>query len=492
MGRNFKSLYFGEIAAEDEAEKWPKMFVDGFYDLRNVSSSIREGNTLLLIGPKGAGKSSYIEYLKLSAENQQSQFIKREDLSELRGAWKTDRLLDESGSEISENAWSVWIWCRIFKSLMDDAASSLHSDPSIGQLYRQLQAAGIVEGDFPSIVKEVRLRRHKFSIPKIYEYSTENTGSSSMNLLHLRDTLASIVSEARTPNTHILALDGLDSAEIGSNSYWKQLASLLRSSAGIHRRLRNSSSVIRLCLLCRVDVFLRIPIADSNKIRQSWGTELNWSDGLDTPEDSSLWDLLESKASARGPNISNLVDTYFPNVMEVGQRGEKPRHIFMPKYLIDLTRNTPRDVIMLMKSIQSQILPDQSLSVKRIRAGANSYCQNYFVNEISNELVGMLPQDVSAGVIGSMSRLPGRGFSRDQFTKVFSSLASEADTSIDKLLTQLYLAGAIANVRRSSDSEYVRFYHRRNFAEIDLEGPFILHNALALALNLHWTRAYER
>jgi predicted AAA+ superfamily ATPase len=67
--RPFKSLYFGDAAAEDEAEKWPELFVKSFYDLRNAVDRITNGDAYLLIGPKGAGKSSYIEYLRLTSES---------------------------------------------------------------------------------------------------------------------------------------------------------------------------------------------------------------------------------------------------------------------------------------------------------------------------------------------------------------------------------------------------------------------------------------
>jgi hypothetical protein len=371
---------------------------------------------------------------------------------------------------------------------MQDLGCSLHSNSEAVALYRELRIAGIVNGDYASVVREVRRKQHKFTAPKFYEFSTESDGVKKVNIGQLRDLLIQIICEAETLSTHILALDGLDSAEIGTDSYWKQLAALIRACTAVHRRVRKARSRLRVCLLCRNDVFLKIPIPDSNKIRQGWGVELEWSYGLETPEDSSLWDLLEKKVSARGVPITNLVDLYFPEFMEVGQR-TNPNKIRMPKYLIELTRNTPRDMVMLMKSIQSELLPEQDLDVRRVRAGVNSYCKHYFAGEISNELVGMVSGDVAQVILGSMSRLPGRRFSRDDFIRIVSNISGAQQSTTDEILQQLYMAGAIASIAAARDEDYFRFYHRRSYVELDLRGPFMLHNALTLGLNLPWNSA---
>ncbi|WP_041289457.1 P-loop ATPase, Sll1717 family [Kribbella flavida] len=479
----FKSLYFGEAAAEDEALKRPDLFLKSFVDVRDAVRLVREGDAYLLIGPKGVGKSSYIEYLRLSQGDQHREFVHREDIGELRGALQSDTEISKSGSELTEIAWSTWLWCRLFDSLMKDESASTQGDPDIVQLHRDLRSTGLASGDFRSVLKEVRRKQHKFTAPKVYEYSTESSGARQVNLIQLRDLLVQIVCDARTDNLHLVALDGLDSAEIGTDAYWRQLAGLLRSCTAAHRRLREAASPVRICLLCRSDVFLKIPIPDSNKIRQVWGVELDWAYGLDTPEDSSLWDLLERKASAtRKTKVDYLVDSYFPAYMEVGQR-RNARQIEMHRYLMELTRGTPRDMIMLMKNIQRDLYEQQELDIGRVRAGVNAYCKNYFTGEIANEVVGMIPGQTGQTTVGLLSRLPQRQFTREDYSTLIRSASSEAEASIDEQLQQLYLAGAIANIGQEG---YVRFYHRRSLAELDVRGPFILHNALTLGLNLPW------
>lgn len=479
----FASLYFGEAAAEDEAEKNPEMFVKGFYDRRNLVQRLRTGDAFLLIGPKGAGKSSYVEYLGLRWKNDVQNFIKREDLGDLRGALAADSRPVPPDAEINEMAWSTWIWCRLFDSLMGDEGCDLTRQPEVVQLHKQLQAAGILAGNFRTVVREVRKRQHKFLAPKVYEYSTETEGRREIHLPQLRDLLVELVTGAITESTHTLTLDGLDSAFIGSQVYWQHLAALLRAATVIHRRIRKANSTIRIVILCRSDVFLRIQLADSNKIRQTWGAELDWTYGIDSAENSFLWDLLEHKISAGGAHVQDLLRTYFPEFMEVGER-TKVLRIPMARYLMDLTRGTPRDIIMLMKKIQDQAGTGTILDVRKIRAGVNMYCRQYFPGEIANELVGMIPDELASTIIGSLSRLSSRRFSRSDFAGIFSGLLSPHDLTVDALLQQLFLAGAIANRTEGIREEYIRFYHRRDYGELNTRGPFLLHTALTLSLNV--------
>ena len=480
--RPFSKLYFGEAAAEDEAEKRPQLFLRGYYDLAESTSKIELGDAFLLIGPKGAGKSSFVEYLRLKAEETpHSAFVVRRDLGELRGALKNDASM-AAGSELTELAWSTWIWCQVFDSLVSDQSSSLHSDLEVIELHRQLKLAGILAGDFASVIKEVQKKQHKFVAPKVYEFSVESSGERKVNIGQLRDVLVAVCCRARTENNHTLALDGLDSAVIGSSGYWQQLAALLRATNVTHRHIRKAESNLRVVLLCRSDIFIKIPLPDSNKIRQSWGIELKWSYGRETPEDSYLWDLIEKKASATGRPVTHLIASYFPQKMLVGDR-TRPRQIEMHRYLMDLTRGTPRDMIMLLKKIQDQSREVTELTVNHIRAGVNAYCEQYFAGEIGDELVGLLPSEVATTVIGALSRLPRRQFSRADAESVFTDHIASSDTTLDALLQQLFLAGAIANIEPGRNEDYVKFYHRRNYAELSLSGPFILHTALALSLN---------
>ncbi|MEY9215020.1 hypothetical protein NI17_016950 [Thermobifida halotolerans] len=479
----FKSLKFGEAAAEDEAEKNPKLFKKSFMDPWGVVDQVQDGEVFLLIGPKGVGKSTVVEYLKIKGQEEQAGFrVDSCDLGSLHQSVAAEKKIgEESENGRTELAWTVFLWLKLFESVMNDLGSDISRDPDYVDLHNKLKRSGLVDGEFRTVIREVRKRTHKFTLPKrIYEFQREDTGSIEIHANQLASVLENAVIEAETEATHVLALDGLDSAIIGSESYWNVLSNLLRAAYSMHRKLRRARSRIRILLLCRSDIFMKINLPDSNKIRQGWAIEFTWEYGNNEAESSYLWDLVEKKARAGGGKFDNILLDYLPPEMIYGKNVHRPMH----SYLMNLTRQTPRDILMLFRNI-SKSVPFQenhrTLSVKEVRAGVNNYCKSYFANEILNELAGLTPHSVASATLGILGSLDRR-FQRSDFEKAFSEIIEKNNFTIDQLLHQLFLAGAIANIKRGRE-EYIQFYHRRNLNELNASGPFLLHPALALAVN---------
>ncbi len=351
MRNEFKNLWFGEASAETEALKAPQRFVDSYYDLSDATRRICDGDAFLLIGPKGSGKSTFVEYMRLASSPIGGSAKKTTiiDLGSQRNSLTTT--MADGGQELVELSWRLWLWCQLFSNMVKDPECSLSTDWRATNLHQQLQDSDLLSGAFSSVHQEVRRKSHTFRVFNFYEYTRDRTTKRTANAQELEAYLAGAVLTAQSKIGHLLAIDGLDSAYIGTSTYWRQLASLIRAAQTIHRQLRSSASSTRICILCRSDVFLRVPLADSNKIRSDWGVEFDWSYGLDTPADSFLWDLLERKSRTTGPGRSGLLEDYFPPTMAYGQR-TNTREESMPQYLLNLTRGTPRDGVMLMKKIQ--------------------------------------------------------------------------------------------------------------------------------------------
>ncbi|GAA2906706.1 P-loop ATPase, Sll1717 family [Streptomyces mexicanus] len=327
----FSELKFGEAAAEVEAEKDPDLLVDSFVDKWDVENKLARGDAFLLIGPKGSGKSTVVEYLRIKAERANGlSFFAICDVGELYQS--AERNLANLENSRSELAWRVFIWLRLYASIMEDHGSDLANDPDHVKFFNDLKVAGLVSGDLKTVISEVKKRGHKFSLPQgLYSYTIEATGENVVRADRLAEILSKAVLNAQTTSPHYLALDGLDSAFIGSSEYWSLLANLLRACNSIHKDLRKGSSQIRIALLCRSDVFLKIQLPDSNKIRQGWGVELDWTYGVDDFRHSYLWDLIEKKIKASGGPEGDILARYFPAEMVYGQgvREEMPRYLLI-------------------------------------------------------------------------------------------------------------------------------------------------------------------
>ncbi len=476
----FSDLNFGEAAAEVEAEKSPDLLLHSFVDKWGVENKLAKGDAFLLIGPKGSGKSTVVEYLRLKAERANGlSFFDICDVGELYQSAESNLPNLENGR--SELAWRVFIWLRLYASLMKDQGSDLANDPDHVKFFNDLKAAGLVSGNLKTVIAEVKKRGHKFSLPQgLYSYTLEATGEKVVRADRLAEILSQAVLSAQTSSPHYLALDGLDSAFIGSSEYWALLANLLRACNSIHKDLRKGSSIVRITLLCRSDVFLKIQLPDSNKIRQGWGVELDWTYGVDDFRHSYLWDLIEKKVQASGGPDEDVLTYYFPAEMTYGQG----RREEMPRYLLNLSRQTPRDILTLFTEMGKTSAGVHPLDVLRIRAGVNNYCRTYFTNEIANEFVGLAPDSICRSLIGKMTRIPRQRFSRSDIEALFVTDLEQEGFDLDDLLLQLFYSGAIANYIPGRREDYVQFYHRRSHSDLNVSGPFLLHNALTIGLNV--------
>ncbi|WP_128502454.1 P-loop ATPase, Sll1717 family [Streptomyces inhibens] len=479
---HFSKLEFGEVSAEVEAEKRPDLLVDSFVDRWNVEQKVASGDAFLLIGPKGSGKSTVVQYLRLKAERTLGQaFVEISDIGELYQSVEANLGgLEKSRTEL---AWRVFIWIRLYSLLMADQGSSISNDLDHVAFFKDLKNAGLAFGDLKAVIQEVKKRRHKFALPQgLYSYEHENTGERRIHADQLADILSHAVVNTQTQTPHYLALDGLDSAFVGNDGYWTLLANLLRASSSIHKDLRKATSQIRVILLCRSDIFLKIELPDSNKIRQGWGVELDWSYGVDDSRHSYLWDLVERKVAAGGGPDANILTTYFPSEMSYGQNSREE----MSRYLLNMTRQTPRDILALFKSIGESSGSAHPLDVLRVRAGVNNYCKKYFTTEISNEFSGLVPTEIYRTLLGRLGQVPRRRFTRQEFEGLFAEACQTHSCDLDELLQQFFFSGAIANFISGRSENYVQFYHRRDYSDLNIRGPFLLHNALTLGLNVRW------
>jgi len=167
-----------------------------------------------------------------------------------------------------------------------------------------------------------------------------------------------------------------------------------------------------------------------------------------------------------------------PDYVEVGG-GQK---IFTPKYLLEFTRYTPRDMSLLFTSIQSRANTYQPVSATQVRAGAAKFASTDLLHEIESEAVGLLPAKVVDRFEQVLSAFPTRIIDKDGFAQAMDQAGLEDEISPNDLGEYLFLQGAIGNYRPASG--YIQFYHRRNTAGFDRRGPWMLHTGLAYALNI--------
>lgn len=475
-------LYFGKAAAENEVASNPDRFLKTYLDRWNLPQEVAHHEKFLILGPKGSGKSAAAHHVALKWEQSRGKsgvFTDSVDFDELNRTqsplYQLDKkLVSNEVSALTDAAWKLFIGIRLLDSLLSDNACNLTRDPQVLKFLDQLRSAGLASDDYPQVLRRVKERKGGIRVPSLFGELTSKD-SESLSPGQIGDAILNMIAKAETPNRHLLSIDGLDKA-IGENeAYWRTLAALIRVGDAMSRRLRQQGNDnVYVMIMCRSDVFRRINFADAPKIAADSGIQMEWGAEAQDPRDVLLWEYVATKA---GVDIDQLM-SLLPDFVEVGDG----RKIQTPKYILDFTRYTPRDMTLLFKSVQSRANTYRPVTGQQLRSGADNFASHHLLYEIKSEAAGLLPQVAIDRLEQIVSTLPARVFSKNMLEQKMTNAELSGEISTEEFGEYLFLQGAMGNYRQ--DSRYIQFYHRRNSVGFDPYGPWILHTGLEYALNV--------
>ena len=486
----YRDLYFGMTDSVNEVHKDRDDFVRSYVDLKNIVDDVVAGSRTLIFGPKGTGKSALGHYV--SEVGRSRQHVARVvDASTLPLAEIPNLSTGQpKGFDRTVTAWKFILLCNYLELLLTDQPCYLPQQPEVKRVTKLLREFGFMGDASGRAVLKVSKTTVSIPIPKIGTiYKKES--QSALNMFSLIPYLEEWALNARSGNRHILFLDGLDSILLNDARYDESLGSLVQAAYSLNQRLSGNGATGSVVLLLRNDVFSRVSgrVPDSQKMRDDFGVELDWRilSGA-SGEDAPLMRLVNGKATSAAESEVRVLD-YFPKSIVVGQGRQIPRM----QYLLNLTRHTPRDLLRLFEEIrrveESEMFGVSGggvLSREVIREGVVAYSSRYFTGAVKNEFVGFEggAEAASAG-LAALQSLDSQVFDRDQFVSHLESDSVPTHVSVDMLLRMLFFAGAIGNRAGNRDS-YMRFFHRRDDADVYLKGQFVLHGALCHAWNIQF------
>ena len=237
----------------------------------------------------------------------------------------------------------------------------------------------------------------------------------------------------------------------------------------------------KIILLCRTDLFEKLPGSNKNKIRQDSSITLNWYSAPAFSDNSSLFDLANMRAKLSDDQISDLFDIYFP---------EKFRKRPIRRFLLDNTRHNPRDFLQLLQYLKKN-LPSDTIHEEQISDGLVSYSDNYFLPEIKDEMSGyLLPKEIEL-IFKILGALRSRIFSLSDFEETANTLSSN-DKSLNsiRILELLYECSAIGNITYPEKNDksvcYMSFKFRNQNSTFNHNEDIIFHYGLWGALNIQY------
>lgn len=478
----FRDLDFGLLDARDEAQASEGQFQRSYFDFKDAAYRIAAGDAWALVGPKGAGKSAALEYLRITWAPDPMKFLDRWELGDFPVADVTHMQVGAgAGPSSARAAWQFLLLLRVFASLMQDEGASYGRE--VTQLAKDLRSAGLIGGD------DLRTRFGEWTSSTV-RYAIAGFGGESTyaehgaTALQLVEVLRLALKRISTSSTHVISIDGLDSFFAQSDDAFDSLAALVDAVFELNLALSSSPLHVSLVVAIRSDMFAQLPSTDSAKMTNH-AVELDWSNrGAD--EGNQLWQVVNRKAVASvlesfdGRRPTDLRRDYLASPIAI------KRWNTLPAYLLEHTRLVPRDLIALMRAVRDHHSGPGPVHQSSAQDAVRSYSETYFIREVSNGLSRVLSGPSArkvAGFIDALSALPSKLFSADDLRRELGGLVD--DQELRELLKQMFTIGGIGVRSGSGARKHTNFVFRRTAGGgFSYLAEYRLHNALVVAWNI--------
>jgi len=476
----FKEIAFGYSSAEKERSEDPELILNGYVDYKRASKVAISGEKYLFLGYKGAGKSYIAERLELTLADDETQFVKVVSLGDFPFTPFSKIIRGDSEPETKyPSAWSWILLIYLVESFSKDAAM-VHVDPVMFQdTVKAFRLMGLAPAGNPAaIVRTSAKNNFTLALPgrlASYDWSGSEQKSAS-ELPSFVASLKEMMRSARSKSIHYLIIDGLDDVLTSREVQYKSLSALIFEVSRLNRHFASSGCPARIIVLCRTDIFERIPGANKNKIRQDDAVELDWYHDPREPMASLLVKIAQLRTSrSLGPEIDLFRDLLPLKIDETETA----------RYLLDSTRHTPRDFLRLLSHIQ-EFASHRRATINQVKSGLREYSIKYFLPEIQDELSGYATPEEITSIINALSKLRKRDFSLSQLIDSASSLIEPIGAKrIYEICEVLFNCSALGNIQhRPGGNTYYTFKFRNRHSSFNENENIMLHKGLWKALNL--------
>ncbi|WP_157508847.1 P-loop ATPase, Sll1717 family [Luteipulveratus halotolerans] len=492
MRPNFADLYFGKSDSVHEALERRDEFMRSYVDLDGAVGQVVSGEKTLILGPKGTGKSALGVYIEKGSGEVHFARMRNASSLPLAEIPQLDTGQDP-GAARTYNAWKFILLASYLDVALTDSSVQVPSLREIRRVVRTLRDAGFIGDGSGQVLLGVSKASYSLETAQMGALF-RNEGGRPLNIFTLTPHLEKWAKSLRSKRRHILLLDGLDSIFLNDSRYDESISALVQAAHDLNLGFKQHSATGTIVLLLRNDIFSRVSsrLPDAHKMRD-FAYDLDWRilSGA-AGESAPLVRLINRKAGQeRGGEIDFL--SYFPRRIELGRSRRGRRTTPRLKYLLNLTRHTPRDMLQLLEYIrrveEAQGRPSggSTIADRVVREGVLQYSTKYFVDAVRGEFAGYEggPSETEAA-LRALKLMEGSKFTRTDFRAAIARDTPGLEAKSDSLLKLFFYAGAVGNLFDNGGERYMVFYHRRDDVDLKTQGSLVLHNALTHA----WSRKF--
>ena len=478
----FRDLKLGFADAAIEASRAPYLLTEGFLNLDGVVEKLSTGERFLVLGNKGTGKTAIAEHLKF--REGPTTFVRITDLATFPYNDLRQIVEDDQVEPTFPSAWSWLLLVSFLSSFAEDNGGNVFQNFELSRMHSTLSSAGLLPsaGNLNELLTLSRKRHYRVDLPFGIQIDADDEKAEDLHLPFFIEKLKTALLQFESPSSHFLIIDGLDEVLNLAESHLEPVSGLVSESFRVNSAFQKSKISAKIILLCRTDLFDRLPGSNTNKIRQDCSIRMNWY--TDTYSSSPLWAVANLRAGLQTGTAIDILKSYFPAKV---QRTDPYSLRVLPwqpaetgLYLLRHTRYTPRDFVQLLRSIQGEskqirVLPGE------IASALQDYANDYFLPEIRNELTGYCANEEVSALIEAFGLIRD---SRFTLATLESKVSETVRPALPKMLRVLFDCSAIGNWEETERSAGFRTYRYKNRnCRLDLHAVITLHPALALAFN---------
>lgn len=481
---SLKGIVFGKASAEREGAEHPELLINGYLDPFELINQARDGTRFLFLGYKGSGKSAIGEHLRLKAETDSHLFVKHLSLADFPFA-PFGKLVDADTEPESRypTAWTWVLLLQLIDSFSKDQGSNVQSDDDLFYGVEALREAGLLPSpDFKHVINTSAKSSVALKLASIGVGFERAENSAVGDIPFFSERLRKLVQRFQSDSLHLLIVDGLDDILTQKGPQYESLAALIYEADRLNILFTRNQIRAKVIVLCRTDLFERLPNANKNKVRQDSSIHLDWYHDPRNPEDSKLIELVNLRAELSLRCPVDIFKYFLPEKTYRHQNDNEGQDT--RRMLLDLTRHTPRDVISLMNHIQ-KFYTRGRLSHDQLLSGARSYSIDYFVPEIKDELSGYLSPENIDRTMTVLGALRKREFAFAELIEQAKKTNGCDGLDLEAAARLLFDCSAIGNVDPwPGGTQYFTFKYRNRNSVLNLERRLVLHRGMWKALNL--------
>jgi hypothetical protein len=311
----------------------------------------------------------------------------------------------------------------------------------------------------------------------ILEAGRKTTSRPGSDLPFFVERLKLLVERFQTRSQHILIIDGFDDLLRRRHLQYDALGALIFEALRLNSLFLRKGVPAKLIVLCRTDLYERLPGPNNNKIRQDYSCLLEWCEPGEHSRNSPLIRLINHRAGLRVRGDIDVFRTFLPATVGKG--------LDIRDHLLAHTRHVPRDIVMLFKFLQ-EYSGDEPMTEGQIFDALAAYSKRYFVQEIKDELDGQIDAEDITRAFRLLTSVRKRVTRLKELEERAVKLRFPEDFDVESVLRLLFECSAVGNGRiGSTDPQSAVFKFRNRFSSFE-EGQYVVaHRALWEGLDLH-------